>query len=296
MITFFPLMGFTFLNNKIAEATLLTIIAGAGSAIAYFIFKNQRYRKSAAIIVFCVIFFGTQYYGLPYYYAANLDSDLRQQSLFRIIAAYYPKEYNEYIEIMKKNIIYHEKVENLYTYTSAITNYATAKSEQYASTKAIYNYAKASHEFNKKIYTINPELVLARKFPSRIFNQPLINVFIEKISPSDVTALQDAQADLIHSGSTNNKITYSSDAQVKQALDKLAQIMAALIYKHGKDTIENTFTTTIVPFENPTVSAQILLAFDELILKRNEEEAVILWKTVYMWNKDNNHLITNTVR
>jgi len=80
---------------------------------------------------------------MPYYDAAILDSDIKKKyPIYSTIATYYPKEYNAFLEQMKKNTINHGGLDNGISYSAALVNYATEKSIPFASSKDIYNYLK----------------------------------------------------------------------------------------------------------------------------------------------------------
>lgn len=279
-------MGFTSLDNRTTGAIIGAIAGAIGGGLSYLLFKNEKSRSWATVIIFLAIFFVTKNYLMPYYYAATLDSDLKQKyPMYSIIATYYPKEYNEFLERMKKNMIEHGGLDNEIYSSATLANYATEKSIPFASTKDIYNYLTIYYQFEKKLYSINPILVLAIEFPTRVPSQYSLSSILNSIPENDIIGIMQAKAKLIESGSKDKTPTKFSDAETERATENFKQIMTSLTDKYGEEIVNDTFTAT-TPLKNPTQSAQLMLSFYELILAKGEEDGGLLFKYLYMRSLD----------
>lgn len=280
------LMGFSSVDGKTSGAIIGAIAGAIGAGISYFLFKDEKSRSLATTVIFLAIFFGTKNFLLPYYYAATLDSDLKHKyPIYSTIATYYPKEYNEFLEKMKKNTIENGSLENEIRYSATLANYATEKSIPFASAKNIYNYLNINYQFEKKLYSINPILVLAIESPTRVPSQHSLSSILRSIPESDLTKVLQAKAELIESGSKDRKPINFSDAEIERTTESIKQILASLTEKYGEETVNDTFTAT-TPFKNQTQSAQVMLSFYELILAKGEEEGGLVFKILYLLGLD----------
>ncbi len=279
-------MGFSSLDNRTTGAIIGAIAGLTGSGLSYFLFKDKKDWRLATGIIFIAIFFATKNYLMPYYYAATLDSDLKQKyPMYSTIATYYPKEYNEFLERMKKIIIEHGSLDNEVSYSATLSNYAAEKSIPFASTHDIYNYLKINYQVEKKLYSTNPILVLAMEFPTRLPSQYSLSSTLSSIPESDIMEIMQAKTKLIESGSKDRTLIKFSDAEIKRATEGIKQIMVSLTEKYGEGAINDTFTAT-TPIKDPTQSAQVMLSFYELILAKGEEESGLLFKILYMLSLD----------
>ena len=285
-ITSLLLMGFSSLDNR-TTGTIIGAIAGAiGGGLSYFLFKDEKNRRLATVVIFIAILFGTKNYLMPYYYAATLDSDIKQKyPLYSTIATYYPTEYSEFLERMKNNIIKHGGLGNEISSSATLVNYAIEKSLSFASVKDIYNYLKTNYQFEKKLYSINPIFVLAIESPARVPSKYSLSLILSSIPESDINEIMKAKAKLIESGSKDRAPIKLSDAEIERATESIQQIMTSLVEKYGKEAVNDTFTGT-TPFKDPILSAQITLSFYELLLAKSEEEGGLLFKILYMPSLD----------
>lgn len=261
---------------------MIGAIAGAaGSAIAYACFKNDKTKKIASATIFFVIFIGTKYFLVPYYQAATLDSTLKEYPLYNVIATYYPKEYNTYLEQMKKNAVENGSVENRVGYSTTLIDFATAKSLPNAASKDIFNYLKANYELEKKLYAENPLFVIAIEFPDRMEDKKILSSLISAMPEENSLEVMKTQARLIESGSNASTPLKLSAEEIKKGMANIQAIMIELKNKYGDEPLIDTFVNTTV-IKDPEKSAEIILDFYERLLATGEESASLMYRIAYM--------------
>lgn len=287
ILTLLSLMGFVITDNVTMGAVIGAIAGLIGSCISYYLFKNEKHRRTATTIIFLAIFFGTKNFIMPYYDAATLDASLKEKyPIYSIISTYYPTEYNEFIAQMKKNILNHDSLDNEINYSAVLINYATQKSIPFASPKTIYNYLQVNYQNEKKLYDINPMLVLALEFPGRVSGQYSLASTAQSIPDDELNKIIQAKAQLIESGSKDRTPIKFTDPEIAQATQTIQQIMTSLTEKYGKNVVDDTFSSS-APFKYPDKSAKLMLSFYELILAQGEQNGGLLFKMLYMVGTEN---------
>lgn len=275
------LMGFGSLDNKTVGAIVGFVAGLMGGGISYFLCKNEKQRNYISGIIFVIVFFFTKNYLVPYYYVLTLDADIKQKyPFYSTIATYYPAEYNEFLKEMKKDILNGDADQSSEVRLSnTLVNYAIQQSVPYASVKVIYNNIKIRYQVEKKLYSINPILVLVLESPARLATQYSISSLVASIPQNDLNEIMNANAKMIESGSKDRKPIKMLDDEIKKATETFQEMIDSLIKTYGIDAVRDTFLST-APFKEPEKSAQIMLSFDELLLAKGQEEGGLLFKIV----------------
>lgn len=280
-------VSFTSLDTIISDLIIAVIAGALGGAIAYFAFKTEKYKNIAAALLIIIIFFCSKIFLLPYYYAATFDYTIKSEyPIYTTIEKYYPKEYNAFLVKMKTSIIKAGGFEDDLRLNSSATlvNYATEKSMPFASSQAIYNYLSVTFQIEKRLFAINPAMILALEYPSRTPDQTLAAV-LNTVPQVAMKAILRAKEKVIASGSQNKNPIALSTAEMDKARQNIQQIMAFLTEHYGKETVDDTFYAT-TPFKDPIKSAQTLLTFYELFLEKGIDEGGALFKVLFMIGKD----------
>jgi hypothetical protein len=277
------IMGFSSLDGRTIGAIMGVLAGVIGAGIAYILFKNDKHRRTASGIFFILLFFLMKDYLSPYYYAATYESDIKNRyPIYDVIAKYYPKEFNDYIDLMKKNILAKGSLNNEINYSANLVNHAVQESIPFASTKSIYNYLKITLKFEKNLYLIDPMLVIAIEYPGRVPSQYSLGMVSKSISEDDIKEKMEAGKEVIESGSANKTPIHVSDEEAKEAAEDIQQIISTLNEKYGKQLVDETFSSSNTPFSDPKKSAEITISLSEDILAKGEERGGLLFKILYL--------------
>lgn len=234
----------------------------------------------AAILI--SIFFITQQYLLPYYYASTIQQRiLKQYPLMVLISLKSPVEFKEYIDKVKANIMKRGDKTNEYYYSANLINTEFSKYAAKASNESLYRFLGSEIRLYKGLYRRNPSYILYIEFPQKFrasFNLENLN---KALSIKDVKALEKAKEAVITSGLDNKSIMAFSDAQQSQASSTLNQIISSLNKQYGHNLVFNSLTTPDKAELSQKLTAEIIISYYERIYAEGPQRAGDILRIIF---------------
>lgn len=288
-ITMLGIMGFTFPEGRGMGALVGALSGALGSLLAFVLVKDEKTRNTAATILFFGIFFGVKFYILPYYYAETFEYRIKEKyPIYAVIAQYYPKKFNEYVDWVKDG--YHKEqsvsLADDAQVSGQLVNYAFMQSIPYASDNSVFDYLVETIQLYKKLYSINPGLILVLEFPGRKGALVTFDDLASKLTDDELIEIMKVKKDVIESGNKNIKQAMVFNKEMAE--EDFAVILKGLIDKYGSDSVNNTFIDVSKSFTNSVKSAQIAIGFYEDIEKLGEKKAANLLRYILTIEQENN--------
>ncbi|KTC98409.1 hypothetical protein [Legionella erythra] len=262
---------------------LIYMLAGALAAIllaglSYYANLDRKMGSLLTVLAVMIALFLTRTYGIPYYQAANFESDIKKASpLFALLAQKSPETFNRYVAAVKKDILNNQPQNILYK-TSDFVNAEVMKYAVYSSNQALYNQMKGTLDFYQHLFKINPKLVLISEFPERFTNEPEMDELV-KASKSYIDRLLKAKEDIIISAITHPAPALSRH-EILEAQALLGELFDALAAEYGSNNVETTFQNPQSPSLDKTKGAEIIIQFYQRLVKRGERETGLVLRYI----------------
>lgn len=261
---------------------ILTIIVG--SIISLLLYRSIKNRAIATLLIALTVLLTLGLITLclkPYYSAWQFEKTLRSQNPFiNLIAEKAPNEFNAYLAKIKNNIVSDGDTNNEIYYTSELINTLLIKYGPVASNESLYRYLKSDIEFNKKLFTIDPILVLFHEFPDKFLGKIDLNKYSANEFENNMLG---AIEEVIQSGIESPQ-ALPSNKDIDRAKTLFREILDKLSTKYGSATVLVALQTPENVSVNKKTAAEIIIALSEEILAKGQNDAGLLLKSSFIVN------------
>lgn len=264
------------------------IIAGIAAAsagfLSYYFSKNKILTGSITTLAVLIAIAFTYFYISPYYLAWRFENNIRSQSQFLdLIAEQSPYEFNDYVSKVKKNIISRGDPTNEAYYAAELINSLLMKYGPIASDESLYNYLRSDIEFDKKLFAIDPVLVLFQEFPDKFADK----IDLSKYSVNDLkNDMLGAVEKVVESGIKNpHPLPTTEDMALAEGVFR--GILADLGKKYGQTTLATALQRPEDPAVDKKIAAQIIMDISDAIFSKGEETTGLLLRSSFLVNQMN---------
>jgi hypothetical protein len=244
-------------------------------------FKNKKVAYGITLLTLVIAAILAYWFVSPYYESWRFEREIRNQSPFiKLIATQAPDEFNAYVTKIKNNIITKGSPDNDVYYTAELINALLLKYGPRASNESLYHYLQSDIELDKKLFAIDPNLVLFHEFPA---------LFKGKIDFNKYNAIHfkenmlQAVEEVITSGIQHPQPLPTLQDKVKA--EKMFQgMIAELAKKYGADKVTATFQHPQDPSVDKKMAAEIMMALSEEILAQGQDTVGLLLRVSLLVN------------
>jgi hypothetical protein len=223
------------------------------------------------------LFLLTEKYLIPQYEAMHYEASLRANDpVIDLMAKKSPEAFNRYIAKVKQSFLLGENKNQSFYDTNEYINAAFSESIPYASNNSLYEFFKNELEIDKKLFAVDPHLVLYIEF---------IDQFKTKVDPGTILTV------------TGERLIENSarlkEAVIKSALEKPEPALTGMEYNRAARLVDEISTRltkiyskeTLLNFnraEDPAVdqkkTAEAMMAFYTEILATGEHDAGLVFR------------------
>lgn len=257
------------------------------TVITYPVFRFYSLRKltagflSGIFIVIAVLL--THLFFMPYNVVCTYESKIKSQSpFFDLIKAKSPNEYNTYISKIKANISAKGDLSNEIYYQSEFLNALLVKYGPNASNQSLYDYLKSSVDYDRKLYQIDPALVLYHEFPEKFTNQKVDfkNLNVDEYKNTVLNSTED----VITSGIAQLQPAPTAD-ETKKAMMIFRDVVGNISKKYGSKLVISVLQQPNNPLLDKNQAADIVIALMDGIVAKGKDDAALFLRTTLMLNR-----------
>lgn len=268
----------------------MTIVVSAimTGAMFYGFIRNKTLVVSLTIITTIAVVCLTHFFFIPhYFYDQILEASIRKDNPFmNTIADKIPGEFNTYVTQLKMNTLAKGSKNNEIYYNEELLNNLMMKYGPVASNESLFNYIKSNVEFDKKLMSIDPMLVLFHEFPDRFLTQIDFMQLNDKVkdlykNPEVFNTAQNA----IQSG-IDHPQNLPTQEQLENAQTIFRKVIAQISKKHGSEKVISTFQHPDFPDLDKKAAANIVIAFYDALISQGQDKAVLVAKASLLVNKN----------
>ncbi|MDR3477318.1 MAG: hypothetical protein P4M14_04735 [Gammaproteobacteria bacterium] len=241
------------------------------------LFIQNEKRIVLMVILIAGVFLATQKYFIPLYEADTYETSLRRSdSVIDLMAKKSPEKFNRYIEKVKQSLLHHADKNKTFYYTNEYINSVFSESIPYASNKSLYVFFQNELEIDKKLFLVDPHLVLYIEF---------IDQFKTKTDPGTILSVTGDR--LIENSARLKEAVIQSalespeppltNVENNRAAQSVDAISAKLTEVYGKETLLN-FNRAEDPTIDQKKTAEAIMRFYSEILARGEDEAGLIFR------------------
>lgn len=264
----------------------MDILVGACAFIViYFVLRllsvNRMVSCITALILMIAAIFLTEVYVQPEYSISQHEKYLSTEyPLINYAAIHSPEEFKIFMDKVRADIQKNNNDLNkeIY-YQSELLNALLLKYGPYASDESLYHFLQASVAYDKKLFAIDPALVLFHEFPEKFSNTPLDFTKINRDEYLNVTF--EAMENVIKSGAENPRAVSTAD-ETKQAMIIFREVVEALSQKYGAKVVIATLQNPNDQTLDKNTSAEIVMAFFEGIIAKGQNNAGLFMRVTLM--------------
>jgi hypothetical protein len=228
------------------------------------------------ILIACMAL--TQHYVTPYYLAETYEISLKHNDpRFNLIAKAFPAEFEKYIAEIKKSFFQYKQDEYRSIAKLTFLNLLFTKLLPSATNETIYAFYQTELEIDKKLFSLQPDLVLYLEFSDKfktkaapaliiaLVNKPLIKRAIETKEAVIISALSTPQPPL-------------TNADKHYALQTIHEVFEKLSVTYGHKIISDLVKQPDNPAIDAKMAALAFLSFSQLILDTGQDSTGIVYR------------------
>ena len=273
--------------------SIYVVVGVVVAAICIAFFRHYKKTRHHAIImssgIVVLSLLALNMYVMPYYYAATYESTIREKyPVFDLIAEHSPHEFHAYIAKVKHNLLKRDNENNDIFYTAELLDSQFLKYAPFATNGSLYQFLKTELSADKKLYQIDPKLVLIMEFPEKFKNVANPSVLSKRLDDQAVEDLLNAKEDVIRSAIEDKQPSLTKN-EMRDAMAMITAITDNLLKKYDAKTIRAAFNTPADPAVDKKIAAEVLISYYEEILAKGEKNAGLILKASVLKTPSNNN-------
>lgn len=244
--------------------------------------KNKNLVYSTAFLVVLIALALTYFYIAPHYLAWQFGKNIRKQSSFiNLVAEKSPDDFNRYLAKAKKNIIENGDPINEVYYASRLINTLLMKYGPIASDDSLYAYLKSDIEFDRKLFSIDPILVLFQEFPEKFADK----IDLKKYSSNELKNEMLAAVEKVVESGIKHPHPLPNKQDITKAESIFRNILADITTKYGENNVKAALQHPENPAVDKKMAAEIIMAISEAIYAKGKETAGLLLRSSFLVSK-----------
>ncbi|MFI4938190.1 MAG: hypothetical protein ACHQJ6_06755 [Candidatus Berkiellales bacterium] len=258
---------------------LFNILIGLALAIIVVLPLIWIKHKVARLIVIVIAIGGgvittqlSEIYLYPRYVGWQFERENLKQPLFSLIAQYHPKEYQAFIEEVKKGIRKGEDINIISSYSSSLLNQIFYQHLQNAPDEAIFIYLKATLDLYRYLYSVDPRAVVKLENGDSSIPVNLTLLWQDQTFKVLLNHLLEAKG-LVIQAAIKNPV---NPPQAEQAIKLLDGILDSLSTKFGAPMVRMVFIPSEVRLPAVMVAPLLLDFYVNLITAGKENAGIIM--------------------
>jgi hypothetical protein len=251
------------------------------SFIAYRVTQNRQTTGYITVIAIIFAIFIVKQCVSPPPVPQALESAIKKENtLFALIAAKSPTEFNTYVAQIKKNIAEHGDPNNNTYYTAELVNKVFIYYGPEASNEALYHFLSVYLRYYKSIFQVNPDLVLFLEFPALYKDKTNYAELNKHIDVQLSKELFSAKETVIRSA-IDDPQPLITDSERQAAGVLVQEILKTLAKKYGAKVVTAALSHPDKPLMNRKLVASIVISFYEEIFLTGADNTGIILKSLF---------------
>ncbi len=145
-----------------------------------------------------------------------------------------------------------------------------------ASNETIFNYIIAMHNYEKKLYAIDPKFVLFVEYPEKFLTHETHDRYKLLLAIPEYAAVSKSEAAVISLGRDQSGTFKLSAADYARGVHLLEGIIRELIASYGENEVRLAFKDPSNITLDPKIGAQIIISFYEKMIELKMDDASLV--------------------